>query len=132
MPMYIPRYVLNHILSFKDATKQVGVKGGIKTDSAQCMPIDEYSYCGSRADAPLFIRNTGAIIHHGYGKETFRPNWKRGGQVNLGIHIYSADDTVDIVFNTFDCSLPNPPKRDLWLQCEARGPDLELYDIMRG
>ena len=33
----IPHAVFNHILSFKDPTQQVGVRGGIQTDSARAM-----------------------------------------------------------------------------------------------
>ena len=36
--MYLPHDVFGLILSFKDPTRQVGVKGGIKTDSASAMP----------------------------------------------------------------------------------------------
>ena len=130
MPLDIMRY----ILTFKDPTKQVGVKGGIKTDSAQCMPIDESSYFGARADAALFILNLGTSVHYGKGQGVFHPNCKNEGY-GREIFIYSADDTVDIVFDTTRCCLPDglvKPPSELWLQCEPCGPDLELYDVMRG
>ena len=135
MAMLIPHDVFKHILSFKDPTKQVGVKGGIKTDSAQCMPIDNSSYCGPRADAPLFMHIMGTSVHYGRGQGVFRPNWKYEGRWGCSISIYSADNTVDIVFDTTRCCLPDglvKPPSELWLQCEPCGPDLELYNVIRG
>ena len=132
--MLIPHDVFKHILGFKDPTKQVGVKGGIKTDSAQCMPIDESSYFGARADAALFILNLGTSVHYGKGQGVFRPNFKHEGY-GRQINIYSEDDTVDIVFDTARCCLPDglvKPPSELWWQCEPCGPDLELYNVIRG
>ena len=36
----IPHEIFKHILSYKDPTRQVGIKGGIKTDSARAWPIN--------------------------------------------------------------------------------------------
>ena len=49
--MRFPHDVFRLILSFKDPTQQVGVKGGIKTDSASAMPLhvnDELDRLGMR------------------------------------------------------------------------------------
>ena len=123
---------MRYILTFKDPTKQVGVKGGIKTDSARAMPFNAEINLEDLRDPwagnTLFIDNMGTSVHYGRGQAVFRPNWKKEGY-GCQINIYSADLTVDIVFDTTRCCLPNPPKRDLWMQCESCGPDLELYSF---
>ena len=128
MPMYIPHDVFKHILSFKDPRYKL-VRGGGKTPSAWAMPFETGAFMDLRNPwdgNTLFIWNQGAIEHHGKGQRQFIPNRMTGGHCH-NIIIYSLYDTVDIVFDTARCCLPNPPKRDLWLQCEACGPDIELY-----
>ena len=129
---FIPNDVFRHILTFKDPTKQVGVKGGIKTGSAQCMPYYEFgSYNLDEMEEELFIWNKSAIVHRGTGQSSFVPR-STCGNYPL-IWIYSMCGYVNYAFNTSRCcnSLESPAS-DLWMHCEACGPDLELYNIIRG
>ena len=156
MPTYIPHGVFKHILSFKDPTQQVGVKGGIKTDSARAMPLNwNHPTFWDVIEDPstMYIRNEASVCHHGVGKEPFDPTHTEGHQgvfyerklYQRQISIYYGNfewNTIPGVFNKDEfelgkCSLPDceglvKPPSDLWLQCEACGPDLELYNIIRG
>ena len=133
--MLIPHDVFKHILSFKDPTKQVGVKGGIKTDSARAMPLNEDLRDDAIFPLPLntmWIKNGSENIYHGEGQTKFVLR-----EPDCGAFKYIFIWQEDLYANDFDtrpCThqpgfqdfLVKPPS-DLWLQCEACGPDLELY-----
>ena len=140
----LPLDIMRYILTFKDPTKQVGVKGGIKTDSARAMPLhaDLIDNIHQEAIFPLprktmWINNGSEHIYHGEGQTKFVPHEPDCEGFN---YIYIEQEYhrhFDLYYNAFDtrpCT-QNPgyadhlikPHSDLWLQCEACGPDLELY-----
>ena len=89
MAMSIPHDVFKHTLSFYDP-RYASVRGGIKTNSAQCMPV-QGTLQGSVPWNALFIWNQGALEHHGTGQHAprpFNPNRTTGGHYRR-IHIYS-------------------------------------------
>ena len=140
----LPLDIARHILSFKDPTRQVGVKGGIKTDSASAMPINVYDesarlgvYAGcvgncmvegkmyySRVEGQAYsILQTDITIWQGAEAGYFDRNRIVDGQPGgSGKRIKS--------FKVQSHDYLRPPS-ELWLQCEACGPDLELYDMLR-
>ena len=140
--MYLPHDVFKHILSFKDPTKQVGVKGGIKTDSARAMPWNE-----DLIDHPqeamfplplnaMWIKNHSERIYHGEGQTKFvlhYPEYEDFHYITIE-EVYWPDFHLYVDFDTLPCTQQSDlndwlvkPASDLWLQCEACGPDLELY-----
>ena len=116
---HLPHTLFKHILSFKDPTQQVGVRGGIQTDSARAMPphYDEADYADlvlTRYEAStrtfLYIWDTEDIDM--YPKVLPRD-----------LH-FTADPIQEYILHSNP--LERPPS-ELWLHCDACGPDLELY-----
>ena len=133
--MRVSHDVFRHMLSYKDPTRQVGIKGGIKTDSASAWPINVDDEL-----ALLQIWHIGQIMVEGklyYSREEHRNFthiciWK-------GVRaLFGADGIVDgqpggdykriKSFKLHSRDNLRPPS----LQCEACGPDLTLYDYIPG
>ena len=145
----LPFDVFRHILSFKDPTRQVGVKGGIKTDSASAMPInveDLGVYAGSGARALVSVMVEGKMYYSRDEAQVYSSQvysylfahisiW-RGTQAS-----WHADNRIvdgqpggrGKCIKSFKVQYHDylRPPSELWLQCEACGPDLELYDMLR-
>ena len=123
MAMLIPRDVFKHILSFKDPTKQVGVKGGIQTDSARAMP----RHC-DEADYAYFV-----MTRYEHSTKTSLYIWDTD---DIDSNVLPRDwefiaEPIQEYILLSEPLVERPPS-ELWLQCDACGPDLELYNVMRG
>ena len=138
MAMPIPHDVFKHILSFKDPTKQVGVKGGIKAPSCVWYTWKQ------RHSAPTgaIIRKRSVDVVRTFKKVTsewqdhFAPEgFERGKVFSLWktSSRYWLNDNYDR--NPWDSEADETcPTRigELSEQCEPCGPDLELYHIISG
>ena len=128
----LPFDVFRHILSFKDPTRQVGVKGGIKTDSASAMP----PYFDPRDVSPVWALWPDGVVmtrrdmyYTSRGRRSFLFIWDTDEVGDLAQR-YPWDGTMVQEFEMSSKPLERPPS-ELWLQCESCGPDLELYDMLR-
>ena len=133
--MYLPHDVFRLILSFKDPTRQVGVKGGIKTDSARAMPIERGAET-RRLNAQLnwdrilvegklyFVRlqSMGWIEHTHYFIFRGKRATSREGEDIEGQGGSELIKEFKLTSND-----RRPPASELWLQCEACGPDLFVH-----
>ena len=85
MAFFIPHDVFKRILNFKDPRYEF-VRGGGKTPSAQCMPLDSETNFQDLRDPwdtnTLMILNRSALVHHGIGQGPFDPNHITGGVVD--------------------------------------------------
>ena len=148
----IPHDVFRYILSFKDPTKQVGVKGGVQTDSATCVPVDfEYPpvlgkiYYGRRWRRDFWGSYCEFIDlwAYVYPNNIISAEWQscfKSFRVNtLGRYMREQEPEKHekaLKLQTAEwtrlgmewCDEGSGPHQDaLWLQCEACGPDIELY-----
>ena len=129
MAMLIPHDVLKHILSFKDPTKQVGAKGGIKAPSCVWYTWNQ------RLSAPR-----GAIIlDYGPKRELVNVLYKEYSRGVMHVKRFSLLKTRSRYWLRSDDDRDSEadetcPTRlvEMSLQCEACGPDLELYNVIRG
>ena len=128
----LPHDVERHILSFKDPTRQVGVKGGIKTDSASAMPPYFEPLSGGYAPADIVMTRRDVITSRGL--RGFLYIWDTDEMFEDPNDVdWLRNPWRDTMVQEFEMSskpLERPPS-ELWLHCEACGPDLELYDLLR-
>ena len=151
MPFYINHEVFKLILSFKDPTKQVGVKGGIQTDSAKHVFVEKprserlNKKTGPEhyVESPHYV-NYGTIEHHGIGGRPYAPvpvSASRGGwgaivfkhvpfSLNAGRYWDTAQYLCDIppdlhreIRERYLSRPLNKPHPDLWQRCEPCLPD---------
>ena len=133
MTMTIPHDVFKHILSFKDPTKQVGVKGGIKAPSCvfytwkerHSAPTDAMilKYCTDnvrvyKKDVPEW---QGSWAPPGFEILKRFSLWETGSRYWLN-NDYDRDPYDWDVDETFPTRIGK-----LSMQCEPCGPDLALY-----
>ena len=101
MPFFIPHDVFKYVLSFKDPRYEL-VRGGGKTPSAQCMPLNSETHIEDARDSldgnTLMIWNRSALVHHGTGQGPFDPNHITGGLVRQ-IEIFSLNRTFWMMFD---------------------------------
>ena len=99
------------ILSYKDPTRQVGVKGGIQTDSASCVPVaPNGSYEWYK---PYYRRE---VEWHNGARHVYIEIWK----------MVLGEESESARFRVIPMRQQNTRLVELPLQCEACGPDLEL------
>ena len=156
MTRYIPHAVFRHILGFKDPTQQVGVRRGIKTDSASAMPLCVHAEM-NRLDVEDYEPVTACMVqdklYYSRTMESYTAsyNWvcedsdpQGDGEIKIWRGMRSTSryrsSFVDgqlggdgkiikrFVVTSRD-NLRQPS--ELWLQCEACGADLELYQMLR-
>ena len=122
MAMLIPHDVFKHILSFYDP-QYVLVRGGIQTDSARAMP----RHC-NEADYADFV-----MTRYEHSTETFLYIWDTD-DIDSNVLPRDWDFIAEPIqeYTLLSEPLVERPPSELWLQCEPCGPDLELYDVMRG
>ena len=130
--MRCPHDIFRHILSFKDPTRQVGVKGGIKTDSASAMPPYFEPLSGGYAPADIVMTRRAVITSRGL--RWFLYIWDTDEMFEDPNDVdWLRNPWRDAMVQEFEMS-SNPierPPSELWLRCEGCGPDLELYDLLR-
>ena len=149
----LPLDVFRHILSFKDPTRQVGVRGGIQTASARMLPPYVEPLSGEVApDATVMTRREVATCR---GRRAILYIWDLEDAVSTPLHPDMIDgvrragfdqydmtmiieglrgpwrDTIAREFHMGSESLERTNLSELCLHCEACGPDLELYDMLR-
>ena len=155
----LPDDVERRILSFKDPTRQVGVKGGIKTDSASAMPInveDEAHRLGVivdtwRVTTSCMVKDRlyysreeyGDVLNLGLEPRVLITIWRGehyrsryvdgqpggGGRCIKNFKVSPITVKGDPYYDEED--LQDRKLRRMSRQCEACGPDLELYDMLR-
>ena len=139
MAMLIPHDVFKHILSFKDPTKQVGVKGGIKAPSCVWYTWNQRRLAPRGAiilkysDDRLFFSPTSWIDNqalHVYEKHGWRDHLKYFALWKTRSRYWHRDDDRALLSEADETC----PTRlvEMSLQCEACEPDLELYNVIRG
>ena len=131
MAMPIPHDVFKHILSFKDPTKQVGVKGGIKAPSCVWYTWKQ------RHSAPtgaIILKRSVEVVRtfekvisaNGFERGEIFSLWKSSSRF-WRHDDYDRDPWDPESDETFPTRIG-----ELSEQCEPCGSDLELYNIIRG
>ncbi len=100
------------------------------------MPLywDHHTFWGVQENpTQLYICNQACVCHYGFGKEPYGPTFTDGTYEGLEYEreitfFYGSLASVP----TMTPDVPHVELSDLGMQCEPCGPDLELYNMIRG
>ena len=134
--VHLPHTLFTHILSYKDPRYEKA-RSGIKTDVARTMPLnvdDELRRLGMGSALVKHCMIKGKMYYKrieypcDYGHLQI---WRGTALDTIYTGCYvdgqpGGDGEPVRYFNLSSCYYRRPPS-ELWLQCDACGPDLELY-----